>query len=125
LLLIYVTGWVLTSESETSGGKLATSVFDGGKCVVAKVWCVLFRERKHLGRCADGVQWVEPKFHKLLISMGYSSEAARIALQQSNNNVSLSIQLIHEQPSLLNVASTSKFKIKKKVLQQVCSTAFH
>lgn len=78
-----------------------------------------------MGRCADGFQWVEPKLHKLLISMGFSSEVARLALQKSNNNVSHSVQLIQEQPSLLNVASTSKFKVKKEVLQQVFSAACH
>ena len=65
------------------------------------------------------MHWVEPKFHNLLMSMGYSSETARVALQQSNNNVSLSVQLIQEQPWLLNVACTSKFKVKKEMLQQV------
>ncbi|PNF44037.1 hypothetical protein B7P43_G16238, partial [Cryptotermes secundus] len=85
----------------------------------------LNRERRKLGRCADGFQWVEPKLHKLLISMGFSSEAARLALQQSNNNVSHSVQLIQEQPSLLNMASTSKFRVKKEVLQQVFSAASH
>jgi hypothetical protein len=68
---------------------------------------------------------VEPKFHKSLISMGYSSEVARVALQQSNNNVSLSVQLIQDQPNLLSVASTSKFKVKKEMLQQVCLETFH
>jgi hypothetical protein len=53
------------------------------------------------------------------MSMGYSSETARMALQQSNNNVSLSVQLIQDQPGLLNVACTSKFKVKKEMLQQV------
>ena len=80
----------------------------------------LYRERKRLGRCADGSQWVEPKFHKMLMNMGYSSEAACKALQQSNNNVSLSVQIIQEHPSLLNLASTSKIKITKEMLDQVC-----
>jgi hypothetical protein len=56
--------------------------------------------------------------------MGYSSEVARVALQQSNNNVPLSVQLIQDQPSLLNVASTSKFKVKKEILQQVFLETF-
>ncbi|GFG28527.1 hypothetical protein Cfor_03640 [Coptotermes formosanus] len=84
----------------------------------------LNRERRKLGQCADGVHWVEPKFHNLLMSMGYSSETARVALQQSNNNVSLSVQLIQEQPDLLNVACTSKFKVKKEMLQQVVAIGF-
>lgn len=67
---------------------------------------------------------MEPKFHKLLISMGYSSEVARVALHQSNNSVSLSVQLIQDQPSLLNVASTSKFKVKREMVQQVRSESF-
>jgi UBA/TS-N domain. len=53
------------------------------------------------------------------MSMGYSSETARVALQQSNNNVSLSVELIQEHPGLLNVACTSKFQVKKEMLQQV------
>ncbi|PSN45549.1 hypothetical protein C0J52_05786 [Blattella germanica] len=81
-------------------------------------------ERRRLGRCADGKQWVEPGFVKLLTSMGYSSDAARAALQQSNNNVSLSVQIIQEHPNLLNVASTSKFKITKDMLQQVVAVGF-
>lgn len=84
----------------------------------------LNRERRRLGRCADGVHWVEPKFHNLLMSMGYSSETARVALQQSNNNVSLSVHLIQEQPGLLNVACTSKFKVKKEMLHQVVAIGF-
>ncbi|KAJ4443419.1 hypothetical protein ANN_05087 [Periplaneta americana] len=84
----------------------------------------LNQERRRLGRCADGVQWVEPNFHKMLMSMGYTSEIARSALQQSNNNVSLSVQLIQEQPSLLNVASTSKVKVQKDMLQQVAAIGF-
>jgi len=88
------------------------------------VCCIFCRERRRLGRCADGMHWVEPKFHNLLMSMGYSSETARVALQQSNNNVSLSVQLIQEQPGLLNVACTSKFKVKKEMLQQVVAVGF-
>jgi hypothetical protein len=55
--------------------------------------------------------------------MGFPSEAARLALQQSNNDVSRSVQLIQEQPCLLNVASATKFKVQKEVLQQVLSAA--
>jgi hypothetical protein len=55
--------------------------------------------------------------------MGFSNEASRLALQQSNNSVSHSVHLIQEQPSLLNVASTSQFKVKKEMLQQVFSAA--
>jgi hypothetical protein len=55
--------------------------------------------------------------------MGFSSEASRLALQQSNNNVSHSVHLIQEQPSLLNVTSTSQYKVKKEMLQQVFSAA--
>ncbi|KDR09755.1 NEDD8 ultimate buster 1 [Zootermopsis nevadensis] len=84
----------------------------------------LNRERRQLGRCIDGVQWVEPKLHRSLISMGYSSEVARVALQESNNNVSLSIQLIQDQPNLLNVASTSKFRVERDILQQVVAVGF-
>jgi hypothetical protein len=57
--------------------------------------------------------------------MGFPSETSRLALQQSNNNVPRSVQLIQEHPDLLNVTSTSKFKVEKEVLQQVFSAACH
>lgn len=68
---------------------------------------ILNKERRKLGLCADGKQYVEPKFVKTLTGMGYSKETARLALQQSNNNISMSIQIIQDNPQLLEVAASS------------------
>lgn len=64
------------------------------------------KEKYKLGKCADGKQYVEPRFVEMMMSMGYSKETARKALQQSNNNVSLSVQIIQDNPDLLNVSDT-------------------
>lgn len=57
-----------------------------------------FRERKKLGKCSDGQQYVDPNFVKILVNMGFNKEAARIALQKTNNIISDSIQYIQENP---------------------------
>lgn len=38
--------------------------------------------------------------------MGYSKETARLALQQSNNNVSIAVQIIQDNPHLLQVTGS-------------------
>lgn len=43
----------------------------------------------------------------MMVNMGYPKETARRALQQSNNNVSMSVQIIQENPELLNVLESN------------------
>ncbi|XP_066999509.1 NEDD8 ultimate buster 1 isoform X2 [Anabrus simplex] len=83
----------------------------------------LNRQRRRLGKCADGVQWVEPSLHKLLMSMGYESHIACCALQQTNNNVQLSVQLIEETPHLLRLTSSSTV-VEKEALEKVIAVGF-
>ncbi|XP_018565233.1 NEDD8 ultimate buster 1 isoform X2 [Anoplophora glabripennis] len=64
----------------------------------AKAEEILKKERKKLGKCADGEQYVDPNFVKILVNMGFNKEAARIALQKTNNIISDSIQYIQENP---------------------------
>lgn len=65
----------------------------------AKAEEILQKERKKLGKCADGNQYVNPNFLQILVSMGYNKEIARIALQKTNNIISDSIQYIQENPT--------------------------
>lgn len=62
-----------------------------------------------MGKCADGKQYVDPNFVKLLVNMGFSKEAARVALQQTNNIISDSVQYMQEHPQ----AGPSKTKSKE------------
>lgn len=64
----------------------------------AKADRIFQKERKKLGKCKDGNQYVNPDFVKMLLNMGYNREAARVALQNTNNNISESIQYIQENP---------------------------
>ncbi|XP_076255328.1 NEDD8 ultimate buster 1-like [Rhynchophorus ferrugineus] len=59
---------------------------------------ILNKERKKLGKCADGKQYVDPNFLNILVNMGYNKEVARIALRNCNNIISDSIQYIQENP---------------------------
>lgn len=54
--------------------------------------------------CADGKQFVEPDFVKQLIDMGFPQNMAAAALKQSNNSMGLAVQLLQEQPHLLDAA---------------------
>ncbi|GJQ65644.1 hypothetical protein Trydic_g7734 [Trypoxylus dichotomus] len=56
------------------------------------------KESQKLGLCVDGKQYVDPNFVKILVNMGFGKEAARIALQKTNNIISDSIQYIQENP---------------------------
>lgn len=77
------------------------------------------KEKYKLGKCADGKQYVEPRFLDMLVNMGYSKETARRALQQSNNNVSLSVQIIQENPDLLNLPNTTSNHSMSHVIEDM------
>ncbi|XP_072397849.1 NEDD8 ultimate buster 1-like isoform X2 [Diabrotica undecimpunctata] len=64
----------------------------------AEAEAILEKERKKLGLCNDGKQYVDPRFVKILVNMGYNKEAARVALKNTNNIISDSIQYIQENP---------------------------
>ncbi|XP_044749963.1 NEDD8 ultimate buster 1-like [Coccinella septempunctata] len=63
-----------------------------------KAKALLDKERKKLGLCADGKQYVEPNYLEILVDMGYDREAARIALQKNNNIITNSVQYIQDNP---------------------------
>ena len=56
-----------------------------------------------LGQCADG-SWVNVGFYKTLVGMGFSGKVARTALKQANNSLNLAVQLLQEEPDLIQVA---------------------
>ncbi|KAJ8984421.1 hypothetical protein NQ317_012484 [Molorchus minor] len=64
----------------------------------AKAEEILRKEQKKLGKCADGTQYVNPNFVNILVNMGFNKEAARLALQKTNNIISDSVEYIQENP---------------------------
>ncbi|XP_066154361.1 NEDD8 ultimate buster 1-like [Euwallacea fornicatus] len=60
---------------------------------------LLEKEKKKLGKCADGKQYVDPNFVKILVNMGFNKETAQKALKMCNNIIVDSIQYIQENPS--------------------------
>ncbi|KAL0273405.1 UNVERIFIED_CONTAM: hypothetical protein PYX00_006074 [Menopon gallinae] len=55
----------------------------------------LNKKRKKLGKCVNN-EWIDPELHSTLMSMGFSYEVSKWALARTNNNISNSIGLIHE-----------------------------
>lgn len=64
----------------------------------AKADRILQKEKMKFGKCDDGKQYIDPNFVRMLVNMGYSREAARIALKKCNNIITDSIQYITEHP---------------------------
>ncbi|XP_047115578.1 NEDD8 ultimate buster 1-like [Schistocerca piceifrons] len=77
----------------------------------------LNRERRKLGKCIDGEQFVDPQLHKSLMSMGFARSTAREALRQTNNNLTQSLDLIREKPHLFMTPS-------QEDIQQIVSMGF-
>lgn len=64
--------------------------------------------------------WIEPEYHKAMMSMGYSHEASRWALAQSNNNIYTAVNLIQDHPELIVESSNSDSSISTQSIEQVC-----
>lgn len=77
------------------------------------------KEKYKLGKCADGKQYVEPKFLDMMVTMGYPKETARRALQQSNNNVSMSVQIIQDNPDMLNLVESNSMHSMSHVIDDM------
>lgn len=80
-----------------------------------------------MGLCVDGKQYVDPNFVKMLVNMGYGREAARIALQKTNNIISDSIQFIQENPCPGPSSSKSQefLSLIEDLVPEVCSVIYN
>ncbi|XP_017786939.1 PREDICTED: NEDD8 ultimate buster 1-like [Nicrophorus vespilloides] len=87
---------------------------------------LLKKERKQLGKCVDGKQYVNPLFVRMLINMGYSKQAAKVALQKTNNIISDSIQYIQEHPQAgpSNTRSEEFFLWLEELAPELTSAGF-
>uniref|UniRef100_A0A1B6DNP8 UBA domain-containing protein n=2 Tax=Clastoptera arizonana TaxID=38151 RepID=A0A1B6DNP8_9HEMI len=83
----------------------------------------LEKEKRRLGLCADGVHYVEPRFVNQLVDMGFAYYKVVAALQKSNNNIGTALQLIQEQPHLLQIPNL-KQKVDKVFITQVTAMGF-
>lgn len=76
------------------------------------------RLRERLGQCADG-SWVNIGYYKTLIGMGFTSKVASTALKQANNSLNMAVQLLQEEPDLIQLAAEEKKKKKIKVTDEM------
>merc|ERR1719242_2808184 len=63
--------------------------------------------RDKLGRCADG-SWINIGYYKTLLGMGYTEKVAATALRQANNSIGQAVQLLQEQPDLIQLAAEER-----------------
>jgi len=63
--------------------------------------------RDKLGRCADG-NWINIGYYKTLLGMGYTKKVAATALRQANNSLGQAVQLLQEQPDLIQLAAEER-----------------
>jgi len=64
----------------------------------------LQKKRKRLGKCADG-SWVNVGYYETLLRMGFSEKVSVTALRQANNSLNMAVQLLQEEPELINMAA--------------------
>jgi len=63
--------------------------------------------RDKLGRCADG-SWINIGYYNTLLGMGYTKKVAATALRQANNSLGQAVQLLQEQPDLIQLAAEER-----------------
>ncbi|XP_075235105.1 NEDD8 ultimate buster 1-like isoform X5 [Lycorma delicatula] len=84
------------------------------------------KEKKILGLCSDGQQYVESRLVKQLEAMGFSRFMAIEALRHTNNAVNDAINLIHQQPELLQATLSGNIDSPffKELINQVSSLGY-
>jgi len=70
--------------------------------------------RNKLGKCADG-SWVNVGYYKTLLGMGFSDKVAATALRQASNSLNLAVQMLQEEPDLIQLAAEDRPGKKKKI----------
>lgn len=74
------------------------------------------RLREKLGQCADG-SWVNVGYYKTLVGMGFTDKVAATALRQANNSLNLAVQMLQEEPDLIQLAAEDRPDKKKKKME--------
>jgi len=63
--------------------------------------------REKLGRCADG-NWINIGYFNTLTNMGFTEKVAAEALKQANNSLNMAVQLLQEEPELIQLAAEER-----------------
>merc|ERR1719369_1236116 len=63
----------------------------------------LRKRRESVGKCADG-SWVNIGYLETLERMGFPTKVATAALKQANNGLNQAVELLQEQPDLIQLA---------------------
>lgn len=83
------------------------------------------RLEKKLGKTANGDN-VNVTFFKMIVSMGFSKGAAAAALRQTNNDISNALQVISDNPELLNLPDPDidRIEVPDELIRQVVALGF-
>eukprot|EP00088_Acartia_fossae_P040449 TRINITY_DN4212_c1_g1_i3.p1 TRINITY_DN4212_c1_g1~~TRINITY_DN4212_c1_g1_i3.p1 ORF type:complete len:599 (-),score=158.24 TRINITY_DN4212_c1_g1_i3:71-1867(-) len=83
----------------------------------------LRKKRESAGKCADG-SWVNLGYLDTLIRMGFPRKVAIAALKQSNNGLNLAVQLLQEEPDLIQLAVDESDEVKEEDIARLVSLGY-
>merc|ERR1712051_83242 len=83
------------------------------------------RLRKRIGKCKNGA-WVNLGFYKTLVNMGYTAGVAAAVLKEKNNNMSLAVQMLQEEPDFVEVLVSQgrKEEVTEEMVDSVAAMGF-
>merc|ERR1719154_438133 len=81
------------------------------------------KRRESVGKCADGA-WVNIGYLDTLTRMGYSEKVGIAALKQANNALNLAVQLLQEEPELIQLAADETEKVNDEDVAKIVSLGY-
>ncbi|MCP3661552.1 MAG: hypothetical protein GY696_03485 [Gammaproteobacteria bacterium] len=83
----------------------------------------LRKRRESVGKCADG-SWVNLGYLDTILRMGFPKKAGIVALKQSNNGLNLAVQLLQEQPDLIQLAVDETDDVNEEDIVKLVSLGY-
>ena len=81
------------------------------------------KRRESVGKCADGA-WVNIGYLDTLTRMGYTEKVGIAALKQANNALNLAVQLLQEEPDLIQLAADESEKVIDEDVAKIVSLGY-
>lgn len=83
----------------------------------------LRKKRESVGKCADG-SWVNIGYLETLERMGFPTKVATAALKQANNGLNQAVELLQEQPDLIQLAVEESEQIGDEDVAKLVSLGY-
>jgi len=83
----------------------------------------LRKRRESVGKCADG-SWVNIGYLETLERMGFPTKVATAALKQANNGLNQAVELLQEQPDLIQLAVEESEEVSDEDVARLVSLGY-